>query len=145
MTNAILSKATVFQPGTSNEEIEASAAQAARQRHFAVYFWRFSILVVFLAGWELATRFKLMDVFFFSSPLAITMRLVEWVVDLGVDRGEFLECFHDPEPEHRPASSPEGQGGTFPLCCWPADRHYRSGSRLAGATADHGGSSLISP
>jgi len=33
--------------------------------------------------------------------------LVEVVVDLAVDRGELLECFHPPEPEHRPLSSSE--------------------------------------
>ena len=36
--------------------------------------------------------------------------LTEVVVDLGVDRGEFLEGFHPPEPEHGAFSSSEGQG-----------------------------------
>ncbi len=33
--------------------------------------------------------------------------LAEMVVDLGMDRGEFLECFHPPKPAHRPLSSSE--------------------------------------
>lgn len=85
MTDAILTT-VVFERGTSDAEIEAAAALAARRRTRAVYFWRYFILVVFLGGWELAVRFKLIDAFFFSSPLAITMRLVEWVVD-GASEG----------------------------------------------------------
>ena len=71
------SSAPVFQPGTSDAEIEAAGARAAHQRKLTVYFWRTVILVVFLGGWELAVRLKLMDVFFFSSPVAIIVRLVE--------------------------------------------------------------------
>jgi NitT/TauT family transport system permease protein len=73
-----------FRIGTSNEEIEAAAAKAARQRKRMVTFWRWLILIVFLGGWELASRSKLIDEFFFSSPSAIAQRLHEWAVD-GVD------------------------------------------------------------
>jgi NitT/TauT family transport system permease protein len=86
MTNATLSVATVFQPGTTDAEIEAAAALAAGRRKFAVYFWRCFILVVFLGGWELAVSSKLMDVFFFSSPVAIAMRLMEWITE-GTSEG----------------------------------------------------------
>jgi len=86
MTDLSLTPAVVFQPGTSDAEIEAAAALAASKRVFAVYFWRCFILVVFLVGWELATRFKLMDVFFFSSPWAIILRLVEWITE-GTSEG----------------------------------------------------------
>ncbi len=86
MTDATLSSGAIFQPGTSDAEIEAAAALAARRRKFAVYFWRYFILVVFLGGWELAVRFKLIDVFFFSSPWFIFLRLREWVVD-GTSEG----------------------------------------------------------
>ena len=61
MTDATLSTEAIFQPGTSDAEIEAAAALAARKRKFAVYFWRYFILVVFLGGWELAVRLKLID------------------------------------------------------------------------------------
>ncbi len=80
------SSAPVFQPGTSDAEIEAAAAQAARRRYLTVYFWRYFILVVFLGGWELAVRFKLIDPFFFSSPWAIVLRLQEWIVE-GTSEG----------------------------------------------------------
>jgi len=86
MTNPSSSASAVFQPGTSDAEIEAAAALAARRRKFAVYFWRYFILVVFLGGWELAVRLKLIDVFFYSSPWFIILRLREWVVD-GTSEG----------------------------------------------------------
>ncbi|MEI8031627.1 MAG: ABC transporter permease, partial [Comamonadaceae bacterium] len=86
MTEATLSADAVFQPGTSDAEIEAAAVQAARKRKFAVYFWRYFILVVFLGGWELAVKLKLMDAFFFSSPVAVVMRLVEWITE-GTSEG----------------------------------------------------------
>ncbi len=86
MTEATLTAETFFQPGTSDAEIEAAAAQAARRRKFAVYFWRYFILVVFLGGWELAVRLKLIDPFFFSSPWAIVLRLQEWIVE-GTSEG----------------------------------------------------------
>jgi len=89
MTNAsiaTIAAGAIFQPGTSDAEIEAKAAKAARQRISAVYFWRYFILVFFLGGWELAVKVKLLDPFFFSSPSAIVMRLVEWIVD-GTSEG----------------------------------------------------------
>src|SRR5665811_681379 len=86
MTNASSSANAVFQPGTSDAEIEAAAALATRRRKFAVYFWRYFILVVFLGGWELAAGLKLIDVFFFSSPWAIALRLREWVME-GTSEG----------------------------------------------------------
>jgi len=86
MTNATIAAGAIFQPGTSDAEIEAKAAKAARQRKSAVYFWRYFILVFFLGGWELAVKVKLLDPFFFSSPSAIVMRLVEWIVD-GTSEG----------------------------------------------------------
>lgn len=85
-TLSAISAATVFQPGTSDAEIEAAAALVGRKRTRAVYFWRYFILLVFLGGWEVATRLQWMDVFFFSSPQAIAERLVEWVVD-GTSEG----------------------------------------------------------
>ena len=49
--------------GTSSAEIEAAAARSARRRVQQVYFWRYLILVVFLGGWEVLSRSKLIDVF----------------------------------------------------------------------------------
>ena len=86
MSNATLSAGTVFQPGTSDAEIEALAVKTAQRRKFTVYFWRYFILVFFLGGWELAVNYKLMDVFFFSSPTDIAARLAEWVME-GTSEG----------------------------------------------------------
>jgi NitT/TauT family transport system permease protein len=86
MINATLKAPVVFQAGTSDTEIESAAILAARKRKATVYFWRYFILLVFLGGWELATRFKWIDAFFFSSPLAIANRLIEWIVD-GTSEG----------------------------------------------------------
>jgi NitT/TauT family transport system permease protein len=76
----------IFQPGTSDAEIEAVAARAARKRLFTVYFWRYFILIVFLGGWELLSRTKLIDEFFFSRPSAIMARLWEWTTE-GTSEG----------------------------------------------------------
>ncbi|MDR3367858.1 ABC transporter permease [Rhodoferax sp.] len=86
MTDITLSQQIVFQPGTSDAEIEAAAAQAARKRHFAVYFWRYAILIVLLGGWEFLSQAKLIDEFFFSSPSAIVARLWEWTTQ-GTSEG----------------------------------------------------------
>lgn len=74
----------VFSPGTSDTEIEAAAARAELRRRRMVRFWQCLILVVFLGGWELATRLKILDPFFFSSPSAIAERLYEWITQ-GAD------------------------------------------------------------
>ncbi len=73
-----------FRPGTSDREIEAAAARAAQTRKRMVLFWQWFILVVFLGGWELASRTKVIDEFFFSKPTDIFNRLVEWMVE-GTD------------------------------------------------------------
>jgi NitT/TauT family transport system permease protein len=86
MTDTVLPSPLVFQPGTSDTEIEAAAARAARKRKQAVYFWRYLILVVFLGGWELLARVKLLDEFFFSRPTAILFRLYEWTTE-GTSEG----------------------------------------------------------
>lgn len=83
---ATLPMNAVYKLGTSDAEIEAKAAQAARKRKFTVYFWRYFILIFFLGGWELSVKYKLMDVFFFSSPSDVVLRLVEWMTE-GTSEG----------------------------------------------------------
>jgi len=72
--------------GTSAADIEAAAARAAKRRVRTVYFWRYLILVVFLGGWEILSRTKLIDEFFFSRPSDIMGRLHTWVVE-GTSEG----------------------------------------------------------
>ena len=86
MTEPTLSTDIVFQPGTSDAEIEAAAVRANRRRIQTVYFWRYFILLVFLGGWEALSREKFIDEFFYSSPTAIFMRLYEWITE-GTSEG----------------------------------------------------------
>jgi NitT/TauT family transport system permease protein len=73
-----------MRPGTSDAEIEAAAARARQKRRLTVLGWRWAILLVGVGGWELLSRSKIIDEFFYSSPSAILFRLYEWIVD-GVD------------------------------------------------------------
>lgn len=86
MSNIALTPSAVATPGTSAAEIEAAAAISSRRRVRAVYFWRYLILIVFLGGWELLARSKLIDEFFFSKPSDILARLVTWVTE-GTSEG----------------------------------------------------------
>jgi NitT/TauT family transport system permease protein len=86
MTDAALTAPIAFAPGTSDAEIEAAAARAARNRHYKVLFWRWAILAAILGSWELGARFGYIDEFFFSSPSAIWSRLVEWTTE-GTSEG----------------------------------------------------------
>jgi NitT/TauT family transport system permease protein len=83
--NSVITKHS-FQSGTSDAEIEAAALAAARTRKFKVIFWRLFILAVFLGGWEMASRYKLIDPFFYSRPSAILARLWEWITE-GTSEG----------------------------------------------------------
>lgn len=86
MTDAVLAASTAFPPGTSDAEIEAAAARAARNRYYKVLFWRWAILIAILGSWELGARSGIIDEFFFSSPSAIWSRLVEWTIE-GTSEG----------------------------------------------------------
>ena len=87
MSNIVtLASPVAVTPGTSAAEIEAAAARNARRRAQTVYFWRYLILVVFLGGWELLARTKLIDDFFFSKPSDIAARLCTWVTE-GTSEG----------------------------------------------------------
>ena len=46
--------------------------------------------------------------------------MVEVVVDVGMDRGELLQCLHLPEAEHRPLSSSERQVAVLDPIVGPA-------------------------
>ncbi|MEO7242960.1 MAG: ABC transporter permease [Variovorax sp.] len=72
--------------GTSDAEIEAAGARAARRRTVTVYAWRYAILIAFLVGWEWLSRAKVIDEFFFSSPTAIAERLWTWSTE-GTSEG----------------------------------------------------------
>lgn len=86
MSDITLATPVVVPSGTSAAEIEAAAARSAKRRVRTVYFWRYLILVVFLAGWEILSRTMLIDEFFFSKPSDIMGRLYTWV-DEGTSEG----------------------------------------------------------
>lgn len=81
MTHASAATGALAPAGTSAAEIEAAAARSARRHRLTVQFWRWTILVVLLGGWEAATRTKLIDEFFFSSPSAVLGRLYTWATE----------------------------------------------------------------
>lgn len=86
MTEATLTGAVTPRPGTTDREIEAAAAKAAKHRRFMVFFWRYLILVVFLGGWEVLSQTKIIDEFFFSRPSAIAERMWTWITE-GTSEG----------------------------------------------------------
>lgn len=81
MSDTTLSTGIVFQPGTSDAEIEAAAVKATQKRIRTVYFWRYFILIAFLGSWELLARHKIIDEFFYSRPTAIMDRIYEWCTE----------------------------------------------------------------
>ncbi len=72
--------------GSSLQAMEAAAARSARRRARTVQFWRWLILIVFLGSWELLSRTRVIDEFFYSRPTAILARLQTWIVD-GTSEG----------------------------------------------------------
>jgi len=62
----------------SLQKAEAVAQHQMRNRQRLVIFWRFAILILILAGWELAATLHWIDPFFYSKPSAIWGRLTDW-------------------------------------------------------------------
>jgi NitT/TauT family transport system permease protein len=83
---ALQSPDILFRPGTSDKEIEAAAAKAATHYKHAVIFWRWALLAVLLGGWEAAVRAEWLDIFFYSKPTDIVLRLYEWMTE-GTSEG----------------------------------------------------------
>ena len=77
---------SVLRPGASDAEIEATAARAALRRKELVIGLRSGLLVLLLAGWELAARLGWIDPFFFAMPSTIFARLIEWTTE-GTSEG----------------------------------------------------------
>src|ERR1019366_8944924 len=49
-----------------------------------------TVLVVWLGGWELAARTKVIDPFFFSQPIAVWSQIVTWTTQ-GTSQGSLSE------------------------------------------------------
>ena len=56
-----------------------SPAGAARRRRLEVYALRLLVALVWLGSWELLTRIRLVDPFFFGQPSGILQRLQTWL------------------------------------------------------------------
>jgi NitT/TauT family transport system permease protein len=70
----------------TDAEVEAAAASAKKRHVRMVYFWRITILVLMLGGWELGARMGWLDEFFFSKPTDILARLWTWITE-GTSEG----------------------------------------------------------
>lgn len=70
----------------SLQQAEEQADRQSRRRRFLVIFWRIAILVILLAGWELAATRHWIDPFFYSKPSLIALQIYDWAVD-GTSQG----------------------------------------------------------
>ncbi|TAN30612.1 MAG: ABC transporter permease [Castellaniella sp.] len=70
----------------SLQKAEAVAQRQMRNRRRLVIFWRFAILILILAGWELAATLHWIDPFFYSRPSLIARQIYDWWVD-GTSQG----------------------------------------------------------
>ncbi len=66
------------EPGTGEEEIAAAARRKSRRRRQLVLAARLLTLVVVIGGWQLLTRWKVIDPFFFGRPSGIALRARDW-------------------------------------------------------------------
>ena len=79
-------------PAQDDQSIAVRARQKARQRRISVYGGQLLVLVVFLGTWQLLGYEKVIDPFFFGTPLGIVERLegrrdlVEARARLGIPR-----------------------------------------------------------
>jgi NitT/TauT family transport system permease protein len=58
---------------------EASIAGRARRRRLWMYAARVATLVVVIGGWQLFTKLKIVDPFFYGQPSGIVMKFRDWV------------------------------------------------------------------
>jgi len=70
----------------SLQKAEAVAQHQMRNRQRLVIFWRFAILILILAGWELAATLHWIDPFFYSKPSLIAKQIYDWWAD-GTSQG----------------------------------------------------------
>ena len=61
--------------------IAANARLHARRRKQWVLFGQIAAFVLFVGSWELFSELKIIDPFFFGSPLGIVQRLADWAVN----------------------------------------------------------------
>ncbi len=76
-------------PASQDEQSIAERARLkARRRRISVHAGQLFILVAFLGTWQLLGNAKVIDPFFFGTPLGIVERLADWMVN-GTAYGSF--------------------------------------------------------
>jgi NitT/TauT family transport system permease protein len=69
-------------PAVAADSTQASArARSIRRRRLNVYALRVLVAVVWIGSWELLTRFKVVDPFFFGQPSGILQKLQIWTTE----------------------------------------------------------------
>jgi NitT/TauT family transport system permease protein len=69
-------------PAVAADSTQASArARSIRRRRFNVYALRVLVAVVWIGSWELLTRLKVVDPFFFGQPSGILQKLQTWTTE----------------------------------------------------------------
>jgi NitT/TauT family transport system permease protein len=63
------------------ETIAANARKRARLRKQLVLVGQLAAFIVFVGGWQVLSDLKIIDPFFFGSPLGIVLRLADWAVN----------------------------------------------------------------
>jgi NitT/TauT family transport system permease protein len=67
-------------PATQSTPRSTTAARDRARRHkLVVYAGRLAVLVVVLGGWELCTRLKVVDPFFYGQPTKVISQIHTWV------------------------------------------------------------------
>jgi NitT/TauT family transport system permease protein len=66
--------------GSDEASITANARSRIKRRKILVALAQAATLVVVLGSWQILTMLKIVDPFFFGSPLGIAMRLGDWAV-----------------------------------------------------------------
>ncbi len=74
-------------PASKGEKFDTSDIQRRRR---LVYLLRILILVVFIGGWEIASRVGIIDPFFWGQPSGIWAQIVKWMVQ-GTAQGPLWE------------------------------------------------------
>ncbi len=69
----------VTAPTLASAPPSSTARDRARRHRLAVYGGRLAVLVVVLGGWELCTRLKVVDPFFYGQPSKVVSQIHTWI------------------------------------------------------------------
>ncbi|HEX8006619.1 MAG TPA: ABC transporter permease [Trebonia sp.] len=75
---AIAAPRAAIQPQTEDAVMTTRARQQARRRKLLLYAARLATLVIVFGGWQLFTKLKIVDPFFWGQPSGIVHQLRDW-------------------------------------------------------------------